>query len=220
MAKGDNVQLVAFDMDGVLVDFHSSWVHLHNHFQTNNDHSLEAYYRGEIDDVEFIRRDIAMWLEKQPLIHISHIRDQLLSIPLMRGARETISVLNQKGIITVIISGGLDILALSLMERLGIDDQISNSLHIDSKGYLTGEGSANLLLRDKATPLGYFQKKYNIPPANCAAIGDSPIDVMMFKNCATGIAFNVSDERMNNHRDHIDHFVLEKDLRGVLKYIV
>lgn len=58
-------KFVAFDLDGVLVDTFSSWVWMHKHFDVNNDHSLYAYQRGEIDYLEFMRRDIQLWLEKK-----------------------------------------------------------------------------------------------------------------------------------------------------------
>ena len=60
-----NYKFVAFDLDGVLVDTFSSWVWMHEYFGVNNDHSLFAYQRGEIDYLEFMRRDIQLWLEKK-----------------------------------------------------------------------------------------------------------------------------------------------------------
>jgi phosphoserine phosphatase len=61
-------KLVVFDMDGVIADVGSSWVHVHESFGVNNDHSLRAYLRGEINDVEFIQRDIKLWKDKDPAI--------------------------------------------------------------------------------------------------------------------------------------------------------
>jgi len=66
-------RLVVFDMDGVLADVESSWVYVHRHFGVNNDHSLFAYLRGEIDDLEFIRRDINLWKQKDPGITCARI---------------------------------------------------------------------------------------------------------------------------------------------------
>ena len=49
--------LILFDMDGVLVDTISSWSFIHQHYGLNNEASVKAYVKGEIDDSEFIRRD-------------------------------------------------------------------------------------------------------------------------------------------------------------------
>ena len=76
-------KFVAFDLDGVLVDTFSSWVWMHKHFNVNNDHSLYAYQRGEIDYGEFMRRDIALWLEnkKDMTIAVSYTHLTLPTTP-------------------------------------------------------------------------------------------------------------------------------------------
>ena len=55
------MKLVVFDMDGVLTEYFSSWVRVHEHFGTDNDEALRLYMEGKIDDEEFMRRDIALW---------------------------------------------------------------------------------------------------------------------------------------------------------------
>ena len=52
--------IVVFDLDGVLVDIQSSWDWVHRHFGVDNDESLAQYLAGQIDDLEFMRRDIAL----------------------------------------------------------------------------------------------------------------------------------------------------------------
>jgi len=62
------VSIVLFDMDGVLVDAISSWKFIHDHYNMNNNASVEAYVKGEIDDAEFIRTDVNMWMkQKDPM---------------------------------------------------------------------------------------------------------------------------------------------------------
>ena len=69
------LKLIVFDLDGVLVDVMSSWAFVHEHYGVNNDTSLEAYLSGEIDDHEFMRLDIALWLDIKKKLHISEIRE-------------------------------------------------------------------------------------------------------------------------------------------------
>jgi len=217
MGGSGNIELVVFDMDGVLVDFYSSWVWVHHHFGTCNDDSLASYHAGEIDDHEFIRRDVALWLAKQPRIHISTIRDILRSIPIMEGVGETISTLKADGKKCAIVSGGLDILAQRLVDSFGFDIVLSNSLVVDEDGYLTGEGIVGLKLNDKASPLLHLQERFGIPPERTAAVGDSRIDVNMFDHSSLSIAFNPDGPHVVKHADFA---VYRKDLRGILRYLM
>jgi len=216
MGGSCDIELVVFDMDGVLVDFHSSWVWIHDHFGTSNDDSLASYHAGEIDDHEFIRRDVALWLARQPRLHISTIREILSSIPIMKGVGETISTLKADGKKCAILSGGLDILAQRLVDRFGFDLALSNSLVVGEDGYLTGEGIVGLKLNDKASPLIEMQKRLGIPPERTAAVGDSQIDVNMFDHSSLAIAFNPDGPHVVKHADFA---VYRKDLREILRYL-
>ena len=64
--NGRKFDLVAFDMDGVLVDYLSSWTWVHDRFGVSNEESVISFMDGEIDDMEFMRRDIALWLKHRP----------------------------------------------------------------------------------------------------------------------------------------------------------
>lgn len=215
MGGTDGIKLVVFDMDGVLVDFYSSWVWVHDHFGTCNDDSLESYMSGEIDDREFIRRDLALWFGKRPKIHISKIEDILKTIPLMKGIKRTISALKEIGMKCAILSGGLDILANRLRVEYCFDMAMSNALVLDNNGYLTGEGVVNVNLNDKATPLIEMQDSLGITPSECAAVGNSAIDVNMFHHSALGIAFNPDGPHVVKHSDLV---VYKKDLTEILRY--
>jgi len=217
MGGSDGIKLVVFDMDGVLVDYFSSWVWVHDHFGTCNDHSLASYLSSEIDDHEFIRRDVALWLGKQERIHISTIREILSSIPIMEGVRDTVSALKNNGIKCAILSGGLDMLAQNLVQRFGFDLALSNSLEVDRDGYLTGEGIVNVKLNDKTTPLINLQKRLGVLPSECVAIGDSGIDVNMFEHSDISIAFNPEGKHVVKNADFV---VYKKDLREILRYLI
>ena len=41
VGKGEKIQLVVFDMDGVLSDIISSWKHIHDYFGTSNEQSVD-----------------------------------------------------------------------------------------------------------------------------------------------------------------------------------
>lgn len=210
------VGLVVFDMDGVLADIESSWVHVHRRFGVNNDHSLYAYLRGEITDLEFIRRDIDLWRKKKPDVTASDIMRVLSDVPLMPGAEETIAELRGRGTKTAIVSAGIDLLAERIARQLGMDLQMANGMVIDAEGGLTGEGVLKVRLADKGEGLVIAAKALGIRPDDTASVGNSKYDVSMFRRSALGIAFCPEDEEV---REEADAVIEEKNLRGILRFI-
>lgn len=209
-------RLVVFDMDGVLVDAESSWVYVHRRFGVNNDHSLYAYLRGEIDDLEFIRRDIRLWMEKDPELTVSKIQEILAEVPLMPGARETIKAISDRGIKTAIVSAGIDLLADRVADELGVDVDMANGLITDNRGRLSGEGILRVKLMDKGDSVSEVATRLDIPKEQVVSVGNSQYDVTMFERSGMGIAFMPSDDHV---RQSANAVVEEKDLRGILKYI-
>ncbi|UCG70493.1 MAG: HAD family phosphatase [Thermoplasmata archaeon] len=209
-------KFVAFDMDGVLLDTFSSWVWMHEHFKVNNDHSLYAYQRGEIDYKEFMRRDIELWRGKQKDLTIFEVSEILSSVPFIKGAKEVVSEVKKQGIKTAIISCGIEVLADRIAEELGIDFVVANGLVVDENGRLTGEGTLSIELADKGKPLQKLLEENDIAKEESVAIGNSYGDTGMFEVCGLGIAFNPQDEIV---REKADVIVEGDDLRGVLEYI-
>ncbi len=209
--------LVAFDLDGVLADYESSWVWMHKHFITNNDTSLEAYNRGEIDDQEFMRRDIALWLTKAKPLHSSKIEEILQDIPTMKGAQQTIQKLKDAGTEVVMVSAGLRQLAERIAKETGIEHIMVNDLELDKEGYLTGEGILEVTLNNKGKHLNDLLIKLNVPPERCAAVGNSSIDITMFNLVKLGIAFNPADEEVKRAAQIV---IEERDLTRTLEHLI
>lgn len=209
-------RLVVFDMDGVLADTESSWVFVHRRFGVNNDHSLYAYLKGEIDDLEFIRRDIHLWKEKDPEVTQSMIQSILADVPLMPGASETVKSLTARGMKTAIVSAGIDLLAQRISDDLGIDVDLANGIVTDNRGRLSGEGILRVRLTDKGSAVEEVAKRLDVPKDQIVTVGNSRYDVTMFEKSGLGIAFMPSDDLVRKSAGAI---VEEKDLRGILKYI-
>lgn len=209
-------RLVVFDMDGVLADTESSWVHVHKHFGVNNDHSLYAYLRGEIDDLEFIRRDIDLWKKTEPDVTEASIREILNDVPIMPGAQRTIRELKRMGIGTAIVSAGIDLLAERISKELGVDAQLANGLVKDGTGRLSGEGILRVKLMDKGDAVTAVANTMKIQTKDVVAVGNSSYDVSMFRKAGMGIAFQPSDDFVRTSAQVV---VQQKDLSMILQFI-
>ena len=209
--------LVCFDMDGVLTKLRSSWCWVHECLGVNGDHNYAAFYNGEIDEPEFMRRDIALWTNKRPGITISEIGRLFQDIPLIGGIQETIACLKANGIRSVIVSGGIDIAAQVIKNEFGFDDFEADELCTNPDGTLTGEGRLVVDLRDKGVNVRRFIEKYGTTAERTASIGNSFTDIPMFKNTGLSIAFNPTDHYTS---EAATHTVVSDNLADVLDYIL
>jgi phosphoserine phosphatase len=190
------IRLVAFDMDGVLTNARNSWTVIHDHFGTNNETALRQFIRGEIDDHEFIRRDVALWTGKKGKVHISEIHDALAAVHASTDAREVARFLKQRGIKMVIVTGGVDVFAERIGREIGVERVFANGLVTDEKGYLTGKGIVGVPLKNKDNIIRKIKKEMCIDRDECVSIGDSFIDVPMFNESRFGIAVRPLDEEV------------------------
>ncbi len=209
--------LVAFDLDGVLVEPESSWVYVHDHFGVTNETALRAYVAREIDDNEFMRRDVALWMRAKPGICRSDIDAVLETVTITTGAREVVQAVKATGAQTAIVSGGLRHLADKVARHAGIDHVLANDVACGPDGRLLGEGVLDVELLAKGDALVRLQKRLGVKKARCAAIGNSFIDAQMFEVSALGIAFNPIDDKV---REAADHVVVGDDLRLILPYLL
>lgn len=209
-------KLIVFDMDGVLVDTISTWVWIHQHFGVNNDLALKLFLEKKIDDMEFMRRDIALWLSKNPSLCLTDIKKITDTVPLIPGIKETIEILSKKDIESAIITGGLDLVAKRIENEAKVKYVIANGLVTNRCGNLTGEGVCNVELLNKAKPLRKLMQQIGLRKEEVVAVGNSHIDVPMFKVANFGIAFNPADEVVQKEAKFV---VKEKNLLAVLKYI-
>ena len=209
-------KLIVFDLDGVLAVPISSWVWVHDHFGVNNDDSYEKYNKNEIDDDEFMRSDIALWLKKKNPIHISEIESILGLVPITPGFIETMEILKYFGLKVAIVSSGLEPLANRVGELGGITHVLANGLEIDELGNLTGNGILRVSLRAKGEPVEKLVNEFGFDKRSTVAVGNGETDIPMLNASGLGIAFNPITERLIQHADVT---IFNKNLRGILKHI-
>jgi phosphoserine phosphatase len=207
------LRLLALDMDGTLVDVASSWAAVHHHFRDHNADGLRDFLAGKIDDHEFIRTDVRIWQKHAPDLTIDELERILDRVPLMPGAATLISALRARGVRTAIISGGIDLLAHRIARELGIDITLANGFRVHDDGRLTGEGIVRVPINGKEGVLAGLQHQLGVEVGETASVGNSEIDVGLFRRSRVGVAFLPEDDPVRREATHV---VTEKDLGRVL----
>jgi len=214
--KIHKIELVIFDMDGVITDTISSWKYLHDYFGTSNEQSVDAYLKGKIDDMEFIRRDANLWKKNGKPITRDMLVEILSGVPLMKGAKQCMNTIKSHGIQTAIVSAGLDLLAERAARELDMDHVFANGVKSDEDGYLTCEGILGVGLMYKDRVIRKLSKKLDIPLEHMVAVGNSCFDIPMLETCGLGVAFNPEDDCV---REVADIIVEGKDLSKIFPVI-
>ncbi|KYK24967.1 hypothetical protein AYK25_05770 [Thermoplasmatales archaeon SM1-50] len=211
--KTKNISLVFFDMDGVLLDTVSSWRYVHEYFGTTNERSIIPYLRGDIDYLEFIRRDVSLWKKNNQHVKKTTLENIMNTIPFIKGTKETISFLHHCGIHTAIVSAGINLLADRVARDLGIEYVFANEVTVGADGRLTGEGVLHVELTHKDKNVKELSQKLSVPLNACAAVGNSCFDISMLEVCGLGIAFNPEDACVEHSADIV---IKEKDLSRLI----
>ncbi|HUR69642.1 MAG TPA: HAD family phosphatase [Candidatus Thermoplasmatota archaeon] len=210
------LELVLLDMDGTLVHG-STWEVLHEHFGVSNETNWLRYQRGELNDHEFVKSDVALWRIHETPVHVDEI-DRILHqhARVMDGAKALVDALRARRIATCIVSGGLDLLARRVCLELGIDMYVANGLKLRDSGHLAGEGVIYVEIKDKGRTTREILKKLGVPRERTAAVGNSAYDVPMFREAGFGIAFNPSDPWVRRAARHV---VEGQDISKVIPYL-
>jgi phosphoserine phosphatase len=214
--KRGTIKLIFFDMDGVLLDTVSSWRYIHDYFRTTNKRSIIPYLQGDIDYLEFIRRDVSLWKTNGESVKLITIQNILYSIPFIKGVNECISYLKKHKIKTAIVSAGLDILAEKVAKDMKIDYTFANEVKVGNDGRLTGEGVLHVELTHKDKNVKDLAQELHLSLDECAAVGNSCFDIPMLEVCGLGIAFNPEDACVIENADMV---IEGKDLSKLIPII-
>ncbi len=208
------IQLVVFDVDGTLTKHSSVWWRLHEHFDTTVEGKIyyDQYFAGDISYDDWADLDAGLWKGRT----LEEVMKVVQSTQLSPGARETIQTLNDKGLKTAILSGGLDIMANEIGRRLGIEYVLTNILH-HQDGILTGKVDNLVAWGDKAKSIQQICNHFEIPLEKTAFVGDGRNDVSVFKVVGLSIAYNPEDQEVADAADVVIH---EDDLRVIIPHVI
>lgn len=145
-----------------------------------------AAMAGELDYDESLRRRVALLAG----LDASHLERIATNLPLSRGVETLIVTLKKLGLRTAVVSGGFDVPARALQQRLGLDEAHSNVLEVRD-GKLTGRVEGRIVnARAKAELLEQIARREGIALEQTVAIGDGANDLLMIQKAGLGIAFH------------------------------
>ncbi|MDI6591990.1 MAG: HAD family phosphatase [Patescibacteria group bacterium] len=138
--------------------------------------------------------------------------------PFITGAKETLKILNQNEIITGIVSGSFEELALRVKKEIGMDYILAHCrLKFNEKtGLLEDWKLFGTDWKDKAKFVKYMADLYKTNLAQCAYIGDDVNDIPVFKKVGLPIAFNAHKKKVKEAAKIV---IKKKDLREILPYL-
>jgi phosphoserine phosphatase len=180
-------RLVVFDVDSTLIQGEViEMLAVHAGCEDEVREVTEAAMRGDLDFAQSLERRVAC-LAGLPESVLDEVAD---SLQLMPGARTTVRTLKRLGFRCGIVSGGFSQIIERLADDLGLDFHVANELEIVD-GKLTGRVLGDIVDRaGKAAALRRFAARFNVPLAQCVAIGDGANDIDMLTTAGLGVAFN------------------------------
>lgn len=209
------MKLIAYDLEGVLVDKESIWIDISKITGTldMNRRHRERYVNGEISYKEWSDIVVSSWKG----FGLNEIDRLIEDTSLMNGSKHTIKKIKDEGHNQVIISNSITLLADRIGERLGIERDFitANVLEVrDNK--LTGRLSVHHGWEDKVKTLKRYAKIMGVSLGDTVAIGDDVNDIEMLKESGLGIAFNPKNDLLKEAADIV---IEKKDLSAILNHI-
>ncbi len=166
---------------------------------------------GELDFFESLieRVSLLQGLEYSKAVEICS------ELPLMPGAKETISELKNMGYKVVCFSGGFRIGTTPAKVKLGLDADFSNILH-EKNGILTGLVGGDMMFGfSKGDMIQRVQAMLGVSVEDTIVAGDGANDVSMFPYAAKKVAFCANDIL----KKEANIIIEEKDLTKILDQI-
>jgi phosphoserine phosphatase len=184
------IKAVIFDIDGTLSK-ENSWANLAIGMGATPAEDLELVELQKnklITDEEADRRMLALW-KRKGLATKSNFLKVFNAIELREDALDLVQYLKGKGIVICLITGSMDLYAKVIADKVGADEHYSNAqLFWDEDGNITNliYNSAQGALKLKQ--FKEFLQKYSLKPDDCAVVGDSENDYLLFQETKKGIA--------------------------------
>lgn len=145
----------------------------------------EKAMQGEMDFFESLTTRVSLLKG----LNFSKVENICKNVPLMNGAKETVTGLKKAGFTVICFSGGFKSATSPAGKYLGLDADFSNILH-HKNSILTGQVGGEMMFNSsKGEMLTRIQNILRITPKETLAVGDGANDLSMFAFAETRVAF-------------------------------
>ena len=192
------IELVIFDVDGVLKQVVDPYMLLHRHFGTEEEgrRHFRAFREGHITYHEFAQLDAWSW-RGQP---VAEVKALLRSTPYTPGAFETAAALRARGVPFVFLSSGFDLNVEDVARDLGAAGWCANILHQD-RGRIVGRMTVRVPYGGKGPIVQEIIDRWGVDPRQVVAVGDSETDIRMFERVGRAVAVRPRSEAVSQAAD-------------------
>ena len=207
-----SLKLAVFDfdstlMDGETIDFFADELGIGEEVARITEEAMS----GRVDFFESLQQRVGLLKG----LDFSVVEKISQNLPYMKGAKETIAELKNRGITVVCFSGGFRTATDYAKDILGYDADFSNVLH-EKNGKLTGlVGGDMMFSHSKGDMLVRLQNILGISEEETLVCGDGANDLSMFAHAGTRVAF-CAREILEKEATII---IKEKDLTQILEKI-
>lgn len=206
------MKLAVFDfdstlMDGETIEFLAQEMGVSEEVAQVTKKAME----GELDFYESLKTRVKL-LKGMPQDRAIEICQNL---PLIPGAKETISTLKNNGYKVVCFSGGFKFATEYFRDVLALDGEFSNTLHCKNKK-LTGEVDGEMMFDfSKGKMLLSLQRLLGVTKKDTLVVGDGANDASMFAYADKKVAF-CAKEILKKQANII---IEKKNLKEILLYL-
>ncbi len=199
----ENIKLMVFDMDGVLLKNRNSWDVIINRSMnktttgTGMQLTFDYIYQNGVPDRLYEN------LTETKIMTYLNLNDVTSNIA------RTIGYLKDRNIKTAIVSAGSHVFAGYLSELFGIDNFIGNEVNVKNHCFIKNVDPAKKDINVKD-----IQSRYGISPAETVSVGDSYMDLSMRRRSKYFVAFNPGTRKLE---DAADFVVNSTNLYGIIE---
>ncbi len=192
------IELVIFDVDGVLKQVADPYTLLHRHFGLADQgrQHFQAFRQGHITYFEFAQLDAWAWRGRS----VAEIKRVLRSTPYDPGAFQAAQGLKDRGIPFVLLSSGFDLHVEDVAADLGAAEWYANVLHQDG-GRIVGRMTVRVPFGGKGPVVRDILRRWRVDPARVLAVGDSEVDIRMFEQVGHALAVRPRSETVSRAAD-------------------
>lgn len=227
MTNKSKIKMVFFDMEGVLFDIEfigndrrvgvSSWALLLDKIGLFQEYerTKQKFSNGDFSSYLDWSNEVCKVLKKYKLTK-DKFTEVISSKPLMKGAKETLKELKNRGYKTAVISGGFKEIVEKVRKLFNLDSATAScELLFNKSGYLKNWKLIPCDFEDKGKYFEKVSRQFGFLPSECAHIGDEINDISIFQRAGLSIAFNCFKDEI---KKSVDIVIDKKDLREILPF--